>query len=146
MDFGSRVHEFAEAYALGDDATPSDDHERRVAALLDDLPGELHVEEPVTLPVDVDGRRVTVSGIADLVHETDDRVEVIDYKTDATRRAEPEYRKQLSVYYHVLDEWFAGKEASASLFYTTDGARERIEPLSIEAIRGLVRAAESERD
>jgi superfamily I DNA/RNA helicase len=146
MDFGSRVHEFAEAYALGDDVTPSNDHERRVVELLDGLSGELYVEEPVTLPVEVDGRRVTVSGIADLVHVTADRVEVIDYKTDATRRARAEYRKQLSVYSHVLDEWFADREVETSLFYTGDGTRERIEPLSIEEIRGLVRAAEAERD
>jgi len=144
MDFGSRVHDFAEAYALGDDVTPSNDHERRIVALLEDLPGELHVEEPVTLPIDVDGRRVTVSGIADLVHETAGRVEVIDYKTDATRRAQSEYRKQLSVYYHVLDEWFPDKTVTVSLFYTVDGARERIEPLPIAELRELVRAAESE--
>jgi len=144
MDFGSRVHDFAEAYALGDDVTPSNDHERRIVALLEDLPGELHVEEPVTLPIDVDGRRVTVSGIADLVHETAGRVEVIDHKTDATRRAQSEYRKQLSVYYHVLDEWFPEKGVTASLFYTVDGARERIEPLPIAELRELVRAAESE--
>ena len=148
MDFGSRVHDFAEAYALGDDEMPSNDHvrahARRIVELLDGLSGELYVEEPVTLPIDVDGRRVTVSGIVDLVHETADRIEVIDYKTDSTRRAQPEYRKQLSVYYHVLDEWFAGKEVETSLFYASDGTRERIEPHSIEELRGLVRAAESD--
>ncbi|MGM0447766.1 MAG: UvrD-helicase domain-containing protein [Methanobacteriota archaeon] len=143
MDFGSRVHDFAEAYALGDDVTPSNDHERRIVELLDGLSGETHVEEPVTLPIAVDGRRVTVSGIADLVHVTADRVEVIDYKTDATRRAQSEYRKQLSVYYHVLDEWFGDKGVETSLFYTTDGTRERIEPHSIAKLRALVRAAES---
>ncbi|SDF78244.1 ATP-dependent exoDNAse (exonuclease V) beta subunit (contains helicase and exonuclease domains) [Halorubrum xinjiangense] len=143
MDFGSRVHDFAEAYALGDDVTPSNDHERRIVELLDGLSGEKHVEEPVTLPIDVDGRRVTVSGIADLVHETADRIEVIDYKTDATRRAESEYRKQLSVYYHVLDEWFADKQVETSLFYTSDGTRERIEPHLTEELRAFVRAAES---
>ncbi|RLM62651.1 exodeoxyribonuclease V subunit beta [Halorubrum sp. Atlit-26R] len=150
MDFGSRVHDFAEAYALGDGEMPSNDHvrahARRIVELLDGLSGEKRVEEPVTLPIDVDGRRVTVSGIADLVHVTADRVEVIDYKTDATRRAQAEYRKQLSVYYHVLDEWFADRDVETSLFYTGDGTRERIEPLSIEEIRGLVRAAEAERD
>ena len=146
MDFGSRVHDFAEAYALGDDVTPSNDHERRVVELLDGLSGELHVEEPVTLPIDVDGRRVTVSGIADLVRETADRVEVIDYKTDSTRRAQSEYEKQLSVYYHVLDEWFDGKEVETSLFYTSDGTRERVEPLSIDELRELVRDAEARSD
>jgi ATP-dependent exoDNAse (exonuclease V) beta subunit len=121
-------------------------HARRIVELLDGLSGELHVEEPVTLPIDVDGRRVTVSGIVDLVHVTSDRVEVIDYKTDATRRAQPEYRKQLSVYYHVLDEWFPEKAVETSLFYTSDGTRERIDPHSIEELRGLVRRAESRSD
>ncbi|WP_434522215.1 UvrD-helicase domain-containing protein [Halorubrum sp. AS12] len=146
MDFGSRVHDFAEAYALDDDVTPSNDHERRIVAFLDDLPGELHVEEPVTLPIDVDGRRVTVSGIADLVHETADRVDIVDYKTDSTRRAQSEYEKQLSVYYHVLDEWFADKAVTASLFYTTNGTRERIEPLEFEELRALVRETEPDLD
>ena len=143
MDFGSRVHDFAEAYALGDDVTPSNDHERRVVDLLDGLSGQRYVEEPVTLPLEVDGRRVTVSGIADLVHVTDDRVAVVDYKTDSTRRARAEYRKQLSVYYHVLDEWFAEKAVETSLFYTSDGTRERVEPLAVEELRALVRATES---
>ncbi|AGB39925.1 UvrD-helicase domain-containing protein [Natronococcus occultus] len=138
-DFGSRVHEFAEAYALGDDVTPLNAHEQRVKAFIDDLPGELYVEEQVTLPLEVDDRRVTISGIADLVHETETQVQVIDYKTDSTRRAQSEYRKQLSVYYHVLSEWFEAKEVTASLFYTADGTRERIEPLSRDEIRGVVR-------
>ncbi|TKX75215.1 ATP-dependent helicase [Halorubrum sp. GN11_10-6_MGM] len=150
MEFGSQVHDFAEAYALDEDGdvTPSNDrvrpHARRIADLIDGLSGEKYVEEPVTLPIEVDGRRVTVSGIVDLVHVTTDRVEVIDYKTDSTRRAQPEYRKQLSVYYHVLDEWFPEKAVEASLFYTSDGTRERVEPHSIEELRGLVRAAESD--
>ncbi|OYR86052.1 ATP-dependent DNA helicase, partial [Halorubrum distributum] len=148
MDFGSRVHDFAEAYALGDEELPSNDHlrahARRIVELLDGLSGEKYVEEPVTLPIDVDGRRVTVSGIADLVHVTADRVEVIDYKTDSTRRAQSEYKKQLSVYYHVLDEWFPDKAVETSLFYTSDGTRERIEPHSIEKLRAFVRAAESD--
>jgi superfamily I DNA/RNA helicase len=146
MAFGSRVHDFAEAYALGDDVTPSNGHERRVVEFLDGLSGDLYVEEPVTLPIEVDGRRVTVSGIADLVCVTDDRVDVVDYKTDATRRAQPEYRKQLSVYYHVLDDWFGDREVETSLFYTSDGTREAIEPLGLDALRSLVRAADAASD
>nr|WP_253184589.1 PD-(D/E)XK nuclease family protein [Natrialba sp. SSL1] len=61
--------------------------------LIDDLLGELHVEEQVTLPLEVDDQRVTISGIADLVHETETQVKIIDYKTDSTRRAQSEYQK-----------------------------------------------------
>ncbi|QGN07918.1 ATP-dependent helicase [Halorhabdus sp. CBA1104] len=139
VDFGSRVHDFAEAYALEDDVTPSNPHEQRVVEFVDDLPGELHVEEPVTLPIEVEDQRITISGIVDLVHVTADRVDIIDYKTDSTRHAQPEYRKQLSVYYHVLSEWFAEKDVTTSLFYTTDGIREQIEPLSLEELQSIVR-------
>jgi len=54
---------------------------------------------------------VTVSGIVDLVHETANRIEIIDYKTDQSRRAESDYRKQLSVYYHVISEWSPGRKS-----------------------------------
>lgn len=138
MDFGSRVHDFAEAYALGDDVTPSNSHENRVVEFVDDLPGKLHVEEPVTLPIEIGDHQVTISGIVDLVHVTTDQVDIIDYKTDSTRHAQPEYRKQLSVYYHVLSEWFPEKDVTTSLFYTTDGTRERIEPLSLEELQSIV--------
>ncbi|WP_424016259.1 UvrD-helicase domain-containing protein (plasmid) [Halorientalis pallida] len=139
IDFGSRVHDFAEAYALGEDVSPSNEHERRIVDLLDGLSGELHVEEPVVLPLDVDGERVTISGIADLVHVTADTVEIIDYKTDRTRHAQPEYRKQLSVYYHVLSEWFDDRRVETAIFYTSDGERAAIEPLSVEELRAIVR-------
>lgn len=146
VDFGSRVHDFAEAYVLGEEVTPSNPHERRIVDFVDDLSGELHVEEPVTLPIAVDGRRVTVSGIVDLVHVTADRADVIDYKTDGTRHAQPEYRKQLSVYYHVLSEWFGDKDVTATLFYTNDGSRERVDPLPLEELKRLVRRSTSKSD
>jgi ATP-dependent helicase/nuclease subunit A len=144
LDFGSRVHDFAEAYALGDDVTPSNPHERRVVEFVDELPGKLHVEEPVTLPIEVAGNRVTISGIVDLVHVTAERVDIVDYKTDSTRHAQPEYRKQLSVYYHVLSEWFAEKEVTTSLFYTVDGTREQIDPLSLGDLRSLIQETGTE--
>jgi len=87
VDFGSRVHDFAEAYALGEEVSPSNAHEERLTAFIDGLDGEVRVEENAILPLDIDGERVTVSGIIDLVHVTDNEVEIIDYKTDSTRRA-----------------------------------------------------------
>ncbi|SDK59035.1 UvrD-helicase domain-containing protein [Natronorubrum texcoconense] len=130
MEFGSRVHEFAENYALGTDVTPDNDDERNVKAFLDELSGELLVEERAYLPLEVDGRQLTLSGVIDLVHVTDDSVEIVDFKTDQSRHAESEYRVQLSVYYHVLEEWFSDRTVSASLFYTAEDTRVRIEPLS----------------
>ncbi|MXV61897.1 UvrD-helicase domain-containing protein [Natronorubrum sp. JWXQ-INN-674] len=129
-EFGSRVHEFAEDYVLRTDATPDTDDERHVKAFLDGLPGELRVEERAYLPLEADGKRVTLSGVIDLVHVTDDTAEIVDFKTDLSRHAESEYRIQLSVYYHVLDEWFSDRTVTASLFYTAEDTRVEIDPLS----------------
>jgi len=90
----------------------------------------LRVEEDAYLPLSVDGERVTISGIVDLVHIRGDVVEIIDFKTDLGRHAEDEYRKQLSVYYHVLDAWFPDREVTTGIFYTAEGNRVDIDPLT----------------
>ncbi|MFT4905188.1 MAG: ATP-dependent helicase/nuclease subunit A, partial [Natronomonas sp.] len=40
-EFGTTVHDFAEAYALGEAVTPEDDDERHATRCLDDLDGHL---------------------------------------------------------------------------------------------------------
>jgi ATP-dependent exoDNAse (exonuclease V) beta subunit len=138
-EFGEAVHDFAEAYALGEDVVPSNADERHVLAFLDSLDGDKRVEEDVYLPLDADGERVTISGIVDLVHLTSEAAEIVDYKTDRGRHAEAEYRKQLSVYYHVLAEVFPDREVTTSIFYTERGQRVDIEPLSRDELVGIVR-------
>ena len=140
--FGTRTHEFAEQYVLEGDAEPSNDDERHIASFLDSLDGTFRVEEDAYLPLSVDGERVTISGIVDLVHIRPEAVEVIDFKTDLGRHAEGEYRKQLSVYYHVLDEWFSQRDVSVGIFYTAEGDYVEIEPLSkaelVDLLRGVI--------
>ncbi|WP_276249283.1 UvrD-helicase domain-containing protein [Haloarcula rara] len=141
MGFGTQVHDFAEDYVLGAGVTPSNEHEERIRALLDGLEGELFAEEDAVLPLEVDGERVSITGVVDLVCVTDDRVEIIDYKTDGSRRAQAEYRKQLSVYYHVLSSVYPDRAVTTSLFYSATGDRVEVEPLSKADIRALVQAA-----
>ncbi|ELY49268.1 UvrD-helicase domain-containing protein [Natronorubrum bangense] len=138
-EFGSSVHEFAEQYALEGDVIPQNDDERNIKALLDSLEGTLRVEEQVYLPLESDGDQVTISGVVDLVHVTSDRVEIIDYKTDRGRHAESEYRTQLSVYYHALDEWFEDRDVSAAIYYSAMDSRVELEPLSKEALAELLK-------
>ena len=78
------------------------------------------------------------SPVVDLVHEIPTHVGIIDYKTDSTRHAQPEYRKQLSFYYHVINEWFENKDVTATLCYISTGSREEIEPLTLAELRSLV--------
>ena len=142
VDFGSQVHDFAEAYVLGEAVSPSNPHEERIKSLLDGLDGEVYAEEDAILPLEIDGQRVSITGIVDLVHITPDRVEIIDYKTDGSRHAQDEYRKQLSVYYHVLTSEYPDREVTASLFYSQSGERVFIEPLTQAVLRELVATAQ----
>ncbi|GAB3034125.1 UvrD-helicase domain-containing protein [Natronobiforma cellulositropha] len=137
-DYGSRVHAFAERYALGEDVDPRDADERHVKAFVDTLEGERRVEEDAYLPLSVDGKRVTIHGVVDLVHVTEETVEIVDYKTDLGRHAENEYRAQVSVYWHVLHEVYPDREVVAKLFYTADGTSEDVSPLSKAQLESLV--------
>ncbi|KTG23166.1 hypothetical protein AUR66_16645 [Haloferax profundi] len=137
-EFGTRVHEFAEDYVLGDDVVPVNEDERHVKEFIDSLEGELRVEEDAYLPLTVDGEQVTISGVVDLVHIRPEVVEVVDFKTDLGRHAESEYRKQLSVYYHVLSEWFTDRDVTASIFYTADDERVDIVPLTGSNLSELI--------
>jgi hypothetical protein len=142
--FGTRVHEFAEAYAVGNDVAPSNEHDERIKAFIDGLDGHRFVEQPARLPLDVGGDRLTVSGVVDLVHVTDDRVEVVDYKTDTTRRGQEEYRKQLSVYYHVLASTYPDRPVTANLFYTADDEVVTVDSMPIERLEALVETITAE--
>jgi superfamily I DNA/RNA helicase len=139
IKFGSRTHAFAERYTLGESVEPSNGDERNVRAFVDSLNGDLRVEENAYLPLTVDGERVTISGIVDLLHITPEAVEIVDYKTDRSRHARSEYRKQLSVYYHVVQECYPERDVSANLFFTVDGERDEIEPLAKTELKALVR-------
>ena len=141
MAYGSRVHEFAERYATADGSTraPASVDERNVKAFVDSLEGAVRVEEDVYLPLTVDGEQITIHGIVDLVHIRDDRVTVVDFKTDRDRRAQEEYRIQLSIYHHVLADWFPNREIESSILYTGDGERVEIEPYSRAELGALVR-------
>lgn len=75
---------------------------------------------------------------ADLVD--DDRLEVIDFKTDLDRSTAAVYRTQVSVYHYVVAAAVPDRDV-ADRRYTYHGtASERIDPLSIPELEQLVGA------
>ncbi|MFC4357983.1 UvrD-helicase domain-containing protein [Halobium salinum] len=141
-EFGNQVHDFAERYALGEKIEPRNEDEQHVRSLIDSLSGEIHVEENAYLPLKTAIGRVTLSGVIDLLHITSNRVEIIDYKTDRSRLAESEYRKQLSVYYHVLANLYPDKTVESAIFYTESDTLVSVDPLSIEDLHRLLNQLE----
>jgi superfamily I DNA/RNA helicase len=135
-EFGGQVHDFAEAYADGDPVTPDSDDEETIQALLNELSGEFKTETTAILPLR-GTPRITLVGIVDLFVVSDDHISIIDYKTDLTRRAHSEYEIQLSVYYHVANEWYADRKVTASILYTADDELVEIEPLDVPTLREI---------
>ena len=68
------------------------------------------------------GEEIFINGIIDLVFESEDFVQIVDFKTD--RRIIPgEYNRQMQIYIEAASEIF-GKPARCVLFYLR-GAVER---------------------
>jgi ATP-dependent exoDNAse (exonuclease V) beta subunit (contains helicase and exonuclease domains) len=135
-EFGDQVHDFAEAYADGDAVTPDSDDGESIRALLDRLSGTFETETTAILPLS-GTPQITLVGVIDLFVVSDDRVSIVDYKTDLTRRAHSEYRKQLSVYYHAAKERYSDRMVTASILYTADDDLVEITPLDLPALREI---------
>ncbi len=118
-EFGVKVHKFAEQYANGEDIEPRNKDEENVKEFIDSLEGELKTETPIKVPREEDGRKVVYHGVIDLLHITDEKVDIIDWKTDLTRANEEEYQKQLEIYEKGVEEMF-DKETEKNVFYTSN--------------------------
>ncbi|MEF8832792.1 MAG: ATP-dependent DNA helicase [Candidatus Thermoplasmatota archaeon] len=132
-EYGSRVHRFAERYAEGEDINPKNNDETNVKRLIDDLEGKKITEKPCLLPIERE-RKFFFEGVIDLINVNKDLVKILDYKTDRNKKALDEYKKQLSIYYHVVESQYQEKEVVPYLYYSYTDEMIEIEPLSKEEI------------
>ncbi len=130
IEYGTKVHQFGESFVKGKDVEPGNADEENLENFLKSLEGELFSEKDCLLPLELESRKVTLNGSIDLINETEDFVKVVDYKTDRNRENEEEYVKQLSAYYHVLNEAYSDKDVEPSIFYTHEGREVLIDPVS----------------
>ncbi len=137
--FGKALHEFAEKVAAGEPAEPANTDQQHVRDFIASLEGTHHPEQTGLLPLDLPNHRVTLEGTPDLITVGSDRVEVVDFKTDLDRRAQEEYRFQVSVYHHMVTAEYPEKDVTAGVFYTADGERVSVEPMTVAEIREWVR-------
>ena len=137
-EYGTQVHDFAEAYVNDRTVEPNNHDEEAIQSLIDRLTGELRAEEDARLPLDTAAGRVTLHGVVDLLQITPRAVTIIDYKTDRGRHAEPEYHKQLSVYYHIIAALYPDRDVRAKLFYTNNAETVSITPFSKPELREIV--------
>jgi ATP-dependent exoDNAse (exonuclease V) beta subunit len=133
--FGNELHDFAHKAALGIDAEWNEPEAEKVRNFIASLNAkELKPEIECSLPI---GNNL-VRGKIDLVAFYDDEIKIVDYKSDLTDVNEKEYQKQLSVYYHVLNEIYPEKRVSCVLYYVCIDKTKTIEPLPREEIERLL--------
>ena len=132
--FGNDLHSFAQKVAIGVNANwdqPESDKIRLFLSLLN--ANDLKTEIECSLPM---GKNL-IRGEIDLLAFCGDRVEIIDYKSDLDYLNEKEYRKQLSVYYHVIRQVYPEKAINCKIYYVCLDDVKDIEPLSMEEIKIL---------
>lgn len=137
-EYGEKIHNFAKNYRKGEEINPSNIDERHVANFLDGLKGTLQLEQKCILPLETAEKTITLKGKIDLLHITEDTVNIIDFKTDRDTEAREEHRKQLSIYYHVVNNSYTDKHVKASIFYTSNSTIVQINPLPLKKLTEIV--------
>jgi len=134
-EFGNDLHSFAYKIALGIDEKWDQPEAERIRQFIKSLnANELIPEIECSLPI---GNNL-IRGKIDLLAICDDRIEIIDYKSDMNDLNENEYIKQLSVYYHVIRGIYSEKPAICKIYYVCLDKIREIKPLSIEEIEALI--------
>jgi ATP-dependent exoDNAse (exonuclease V) beta subunit len=119
--FGKKVHAFAERYAMGEEVEPDEEirsDAENVMELIDSLDGGLRAEVPIKIPEHGDERKTLYSGKIDLLHITEQKVEIIDWKTDRTRANHQQHQKQLEIYRKGINRIFGSREVEKEIVYT----------------------------
>ncbi|MCK5026566.1 MAG: PD-(D/E)XK nuclease family protein, partial [Nanoarchaeota archaeon] len=130
-EFGNKMHHFAERIANGIDVPAPDKEFQKVKDFILKEDGKLMPEIECSLPL----KDMIIRGIIDLVIEKEDIVEIIDYKTDVSKLNLEEYRKQLSVYYHVVKGVYPKKKVVAKIYWTGLDEVEEVDVIRVDELQ-----------
>ena len=141
-EYGTKVHELA-YLLLRKGSLPERDFEEypellRAKEVLDGLESADHLEGEIDCGLPLDDPDAVLRGKIDLLALYPDRVEIHDWKTDASDRFEPEYRLQLSVYAYAASGYYK-KPAVCFIDYLGLGRSVKFDPVPLDAIRERTR-------
>lgn len=124
-EFGTQIHLYAEEVARGIEVSPPEGEKppdrKNLYEFIGSLEGEIHPEQEVVIPECGGGKKTVYHGSIDLLHVKENRVEVIDFKTDLDRDLEGEYRKQLNLYKRAAAAEYPDREVVGIIYYTATG-------------------------
>lgn len=118
FEFGSTVHKAAHRIANGIEVESVLPEISRIKKFVSELKAdELRSEVDFLMPDAESGNMIR--GTIDLIAFYEDRIEVIDYKTDKNKSNLEKYKMQLSVYRKALKEIYKNKKISAKIYFVS---------------------------
>ena len=129
--FGIKIHNFAHKIAKGYNVESDFPEVQRIKKFISDLKTkELKSEIEFVLPFKND----VIRGVIDLLIIYDDRIEIIDYKTDSSLNNIEKYKMQLSIYREVIRIIHPEAKIVCKLFFVSLDKLLEIEPPCFEDI------------
>ena len=113
-EYGISFHRLAQKLASGAEVKSTDELVTRIKKFINELEAdETRTEVDFLYPR---GNEI-IRGTIDLLAFYDDRIEVIDYKTDANKNNLEKYRLQIGIYKEVIQKIYADKDVVGKLYF-----------------------------
>jgi ATP-dependent exoDNAse (exonuclease V) beta subunit len=123
--FGIRIHNLAYKIANKMEVKSDLPEVRRIRSFINNLgANEIKSEVEFILPLENE----VIRGVIDLLAFYDDRIEIIDYKTDSSQRNIEKYKIQLSVYKEAISNIYPNREIKCKLFFVSLDKVINVEP------------------
>ncbi len=114
MEYGTEIHLAAYRHAMGIKFKSESMGEERVKKFIDGLKADkLEAEVDFSLPMN--GK--LIRGSIDLLAHYDDRIVVVDYKTDTDLSRQQEYIEQVKLYVDAVRNLYKDKNVNGKLYY-----------------------------
>lgn len=118
LDFGLKVHNIANRIARGITVETDLKEGERIKSFIENLnAGELKSEIDFIYPDKISGK--TIRGTIDLLAFYIDKIEVIDYKTDSSKRNLEKYKLQLEIYMKAVKSIYKDKKVSGKIYFVS---------------------------
>ena len=139
---GKKVHFFAEKLAKGIKVEEEIKNNlkglRNIENFLKKLKAnELKAEAECSLTIE--NEKVIIRGIIDLIVILDDKIQIIDYKTDEyDKKTHQNYVKQISVYFYAVKKHYQ-MPVECKIFYVSEKEPRDVDPVSENDLKKLVK-------
>jgi superfamily I DNA/RNA helicase len=123
--FGIRIHNLAHKIANNIEVKSDLLEVQRIKSFINNIrANEIKSEVEFILPFENE----VIRGVIDLLAFYEDRIEIIDYKTDSSQRNIEKYKIQLSVYKEAISKIYPSKKIKCKLFFVSLDKVVDIEP------------------